>query len=233
VNRIVFLVVVGAVCLASAAHANPCTDGSLASYEALGAGGCTIGTNLISSFGTLSGTTGATELPAGDVMIDPSGGTSNPELMFSVTQTAATGELLETIFTYQISGNPYILSEIDLSNSSETVDGAVTDIQNLCADGSFGPDGVSGCSGTPASLLTLDGIQNTDQTSLAALGFVSVTDDFTLDGGTAGSAMGGTFTDQFQTGTTTSTVPEPRFDFLIVALALGSLALYRRPSIRR
>jgi hypothetical protein len=223
--KLAVLLVLCAGCLTVNVQANPCVAGSLASYISLGAGGCTIGTNVVSSFTILSGTTGATELSPGAVSIQPSGGAADPQLQFTVSETVQTPPLLETIFDYRISGNPYIQSQIDLSNSSETVDGAVTDIQNICEDGSFGPDGVTGCPGVSDSLLTLDGIQNTDSTGLSALSFLSVTDDFTLDPGLAGSASGGVFTDQF---TASTTVPEPRMTVLLGALLLALAATCKR-----
>jgi hypothetical protein len=208
-------------------HANPCVAGSLSSYISLGTTGCTIGTNVVSSFVDYSsGTTGATELPASAVSIAPSGGDTDPQLQFTVNESVDAPPLLETFFTYQISGNPYNQSQIDLSGSSETGQGAVTDIQNLCADGTFGPDGVDGCTGTPNSLLTLDGFINTNSTPLSVLSFLTVTDDFTIDPSDAGSASGGVFTDQFTVSTTT--VPEPALSVLPCALLFALAALRKR-----
>jgi hypothetical protein len=198
------------------ASAGPCTVGTLANYVSLGSTGCTIGGDTVDLFTVLPGTTGGTELGPGVVSVTPSGGTANPTLTFGVNQSAGTNVQLETMFTYMISGPGFVADMITLSGSSETVDGAVTDIQNYCVDGSFGPDGVDGCTGSSTgALLTIDGVQNTDQTPLTALGFLSVTDDFELDGGTAGSATGGTFADQF-TGQTSAT-PEPGSYFLVAA----------------
>lgn len=218
----VMLVLCGG-CLTTNVHANPCVAASLASYISLGAGGCTIGTNLVSSFVDYStGTFGATELPPSAVSITPSGSDTDPQLQFTVNESVDAPPLLETFFTYQISGNPYTQSQIDLSGSSETVDGAVTDIQNLCEDGTFGPDGVDGCTGTPNSQLTIDGVQNTSSTPLTVLSFLTVTDDFTIDPGTAGTASGGVFTDQF------TAVPEPALGVLPCALLFALAALRKR-----
>jgi hypothetical protein len=222
----VMLVAFGS-CLSLNIYADPCVAGSLASYEALGATGCTIGANLVSSFTTLSGTTGGTELDPADISVSTSGGTASPQLVFTISQSPSS--LLEALFTYKISGNPYAQSEIDLSNSSETGDGAVTDVQNLCVDGTFGPDGVTGCNGSadPAQV-TIDGALNSSQTPLTALSFLSVTDDFTIDPGTFGTASAGTFSDTFTAGAT-STVPEPKSTvfFGVLALALA-VAMKRR-----
>jgi hypothetical protein len=218
----VMLVAFGS-CLSLNIYADPCVAGSLASYEALGATGCTIGTNLVSAFTTLPGTTGGTELNPTDISVSTSGGTASPQLVFTVSESPSS--LVEALFTYKISGNSYSQSEIDLTNSSETGDGAVTDVQNLCVDGTFGPDGVTGCNGSsdPAQL-TIDGALNSSQTPLAALSFLSVTDDFTIDPGTFGSASGGIFTDTFTAGTTTGTTvpePQPAVFFGVLALALA------------
>ena len=90
-----------------------------------------------------------------------------------------------------------------IGGSSETADGAVTDVQDYCAGGLFTPAGVTGCTGNHGTLTSLDGIQQSDQNSFGSVGFLDVTDDITLDGGTGGSAKGGIFTDQF------AAVPEP------------------------
>lgn len=215
--------------LAGIAVAGPvCTTGTLATYEALGSGGCTIGGVTVGSFGAVPGTTGATAINPTTVTVTPVGGTTNPELDFSVSLTADTPALLESIFTYKISGASFTLDSITLSNSSETVDGAVTDIQNICAGGNFGPDGVTGCTGTPLSLLTLDGIQNTDSTPISSATLLSITDDFTLDGGTAGSASGGAFADQFA-ATSTTVTPEPGA-FLLALSGLTVTAVLKRRS---
>jgi hypothetical protein len=203
--------------------ATTCTSGTLTDYLGLGSGGCTIGANTLSNFAILPGQDLATELGSGTVSITPGGGNFSPSLTFSTSQTASSGALLESIFTFDISGPSYTSSALSLSGASETVDGAVTNIENFCTGGSFGPDGVDGCTGTAGSLLTLDGVQNTDQSPLGPASFLNVTNDFTLDGGTSGSASGGTFTDTF------TATPEPAS----LLLALFGSALVAGASIRR
>lgn len=197
-----------------------CGSASLASYLVLGSGGCTIGSETLSNFQIVSGQAGATAIAPGSLSLGPGGGGSDVSLTFTTNQTANTGSLLEAIFTYEISGASFTSSAISLMNSSETVDGAVAEIENFCAGGSFGPDGVTGCTGTAGSLLTLDGFQNSDQSSITPTPFVNVTNDFTLDGGTAGSASGGVFTNTF---TATTAIPEP-CSLLLSVLGVGLVA---------
>lgn len=194
--------------------ASTCSSGTLATYIGLGSGGCTIGADTLYDFQTVSGISGATAISTADVSISPLGGSFNPGITASVTQVAGANTQLELLFTYQISGSSYVGDSITLAGSSESADGAVTDIQNFCAGGTFGPDGVTGCTGFAGSLLTLDGVQNQDSTALGPVSFIDVTDDLTLDGGLMGSASGGTITDRF------SAVPEP-FDYCLTGLGLA------------
>jgi hypothetical protein len=201
-----------------------CTSGTLASYLSLGSSGCTIGGETISNFSILSGQTGATALATASITITPTGGVYNPTLTFTTSQTASTNALLESFFTYDVAGGSLVSSAITLSGSSETVDGDVSEIENFCAGGKFDSTGVGGCTGTAGSLLTLDVVQNSDYSGLGPVGFLNVTDDFVLSGGTAGSAAGGTFTNSF------GAVPEPAsilFTGFGLALAAG-VSLRRR-----
>ena len=194
--------------------AAPCASGSLSTYIGLGAAGCTIGTNTVFDFQSLSGTAGATPIAATDVTITPFSGSYSLGLTAATSKTATAGMQLESLFTYQLTGSSYSGSSTTLANSSETPDGAVTDIQNYCAGGTFGPDGVSGCSGVAGTLVTLDGTQNQDSQTFSSVALLSVTDDFTVDGGQMGSASGGSFTDQF------TATPEPS-TFLLIGLVFA------------
>lgn len=213
-----------AALISTGSAAPMCISGSLASYGLLGSAGCTIGVDTVASFAVVSGMAGATPIDPTTVSITPGGGTTNPSLTFETNLTANFPTQLEAIFTYTLSGPgvEFTMDVLTLSNSSETVDGLVTDVQNYCFGGSFGPDGVSGCTGsTTGTLLGWDGVQNTDQTTIPGSAFLNITDDFVLDGGMAGSATGGTFEDQF-TGTTAA--PEPGV-FLLTACGLAVVGL--------
>jgi hypothetical protein len=213
------LTIAAVIATAGLSSAATCGNGSLASYIALGAGGCTIGGNTLFGFQTVSGIAGATPIATSALAITPFGGSTSFGFTAALTQTAGANSLFETIFTYQISGNSYTGSSIALAGSSETGDGAVTDIQNYCAGGTFGLGGVTGCAAVTGALVTLAGIEQTDSASFTGVGLLSITDDFTLDGGLGGSASGGSFTDQF-TARSVSAVPEP-FGFSLMGLGLG------------
>lgn len=192
-----------------------CVSGTLASYVALGAGGCTIGGDTLANFKDLPGT-GATELGASAVSIMPIGGTFNPGLSATINVTAMNGVVDEAMFTYTISGATFNSDSVTLSNSSES-GGQVYEAQNYCAGGTFGTNGVTGCNGaTSGTLATLDGILNKDSAALANPHLLSVTEDLFVDS-TLGDAMGATITDQF------TAVPEPAAP-LITGLGLVSLA---------
>jgi len=218
----VSLLAFAALSVARLGAATSCTPEALKDYVALGATGCTIGGNTLYDFKVFtSGTAFATELATGSVKLTPSGGNYNPSLGISVSQTATAPTILETFFTYDISGSGYIATSAALSGSSETVDGAVTGVENYCEGGSFGPDGLDGCPGANGALVTFDGFQNTDSAGFSKVPFINVTDDFTIDGGTAGTASGGTFSNGF------SAVPEP------VSIGLTGAGLVLAASYRR
>jgi hypothetical protein len=198
--------IVGIAQLVSAAPVT-CMSGSLASYIALGSTGCTIGTNVLSGFQTLPGLTGSTPLSAQNITVTPVGGTTNPGITVQTNSTANPGQVFDTLIDYMISGNLYTGDSVALSNTSSSGNGAVTDIQDYCLGGTFGPNGVSGCSGKAGNLLLLGNGSN--QATFASAGKITVTHDFTLDSGVTGSASGGTIMDQFTAAASPTGVPEP------------------------
>jgi hypothetical protein len=81
--------------------AAPCGNGSLASYIALGSGGCTIGSNTQFGFQTVSGTAGATPIATSALAIAPFAGSTSFGFTAALTQTAGANALFETIFNYR------------------------------------------------------------------------------------------------------------------------------------
>jgi hypothetical protein len=212
---------------ASFARGEPiCVSGTLASYVALGSPGCALGSNLLSSFEILSGINGSTPISSSAINITPLMNAGDVGLMFSLSSSASDGSILEALVGYRISGGSYTAASISASGTSASGNGAVTDIQNLCLAGSFGPDGVTRCStGRTGTLLLLG--DGSGSTSFAAAASVSVTDDITFDSGGSGSgnrAAGGVFMDNFTSSA--GNVPEPRTLSLLIAGAL-SIAFIR------
>ena len=135
--------------------AAPCGTASLASYSAASFS-CTIGGDTLSNFSVLAPLYGS-QIANGSIIVTPSGGTFNPTLTFSTNPllNASGGNAFETYFSYDISGLPYVAISSTLSGSSETGDGAVTDIVSFCEGASFDSNGV--CSMANSSLSTVDG----------------------------------------------------------------------------
>jgi hypothetical protein len=208
---------------ASLASGEPiCVSGTLASYVALGAQGCSIGSNLLSGFDILSGINGSTLISPSDINVTPVMSASDIGLTLSVSSNASGGAILEALVSYRISGGSYLAGSISASGTSTSGNGVVTDVQNFCLGGSFGPDGVSGCSTGRSGNLLLVG-DGAVSTSFASATSLSVTDDITFDSGGSGSgnrAAGGIFTDSFTSGL--ASIPEPCTLSLLIA---GSLSL--------
>src|ERR1700722_11712663 len=85
---------VGAAQLVSAA---PCVAGTLATYVALGAGGCTIGNNILANFAQGPALNGTINVPPASLKVLPYGGTSNPGIVFDGSITAASGQTFSTL----------------------------------------------------------------------------------------------------------------------------------------
>ena len=219
-KRIQYLLALSLAFVATCRAAS-CVSGSLASYINLGTGGCTIGGNTVASFKDLSGAAFNTEIASTAITIAPSGGSYNPGLSASVNNmTAPSGTVLEMMFTYTISGPTYVAENITLSGASES-GGAVYEAQNYCEAGTFGSDGVDGCTGTfTGTLATADGFGNADSAVFDPPHFVSITEDLFIDS-TFGSATGGKITDQF------TAVPEPGA-FVITGIGFALLVCKSR-----
>src|SRR6185437_12220882 len=124
----------GAAHLLSAA---PCAPGTLASYMALGAGGCTIGANILANFTQGSPLNGTANIPPAGLNVFPAGGGASPGVVVTGNISAANGQVFSTLINYTISGSAYTSDTITLSNTTSTGNGAVTDIQNFCRNGNF------------------------------------------------------------------------------------------------
>jgi hypothetical protein len=208
--------------VASLARGEPiCVPGTLASYVALGAQGCSAGSSLLSNFEILSGINLSSPISPSAINITPIVSATDIGLTLNVSANATGGAILESLISYRISGGPFTAGSISAGGTSTTGNGAVTDIQNFCLGGSFGPSGVTGCSTGQTGSLLLLGDGSVSQ-SFAAATSLNVTDDITFDSGGSGtgnSAAGGVFTDRFTSAP--ASVPEPGTLTLLIAGAFS------------
>ena len=175
------------------ASAAPCVAGTLASYISLGATGCTLGGSTLGSFRILTGIGGSIAIPPQNVSLTPNSAGS-PGITIQTNANAGANVTLETRFAYIITGATYTGIHIALSNAAANGDGTVTYIQDYCPGGTFSADGYGGC-GPAGNLFALNG--GSDQATFPGVTQVNVADDLTIDGGTSGSASGGTAADTF------------------------------------
>ena len=212
-RRVVLLVSL-LVAAVLASQAATCSSGSLASYIALGSGGCSIGNNTLFDFHPLAGSAGNTEISPSSVTITPLGGSLNPGLMISlhVSSPPPFGSN-ELMFNYNVAGTSYVGEVMTLSGASEPPDGGVTDTVNYCEKGTFNSTGVLGCPGVTGGTSLVDGILNTDAFTFHSPYFLSLTDDLVITAGAAAPASGATLIDQLRS------VPEPA-SYWITALGI-------------
>jgi hypothetical protein len=207
------------------AAAAPCTPGSLASYIALGATGCTIGNDTFFDFQLVSdsSTGGATAIPASDITVEglgPSGTTgasavapflsSDVGVDFSTVWAATAGETLDDDISFSVSvgGGAASITDAGLVQDSYTTgNGNVTVTEK-------------GCSGITYPCNQIWGVDTNDtsfvaDTIFSSTGTLSVEKDIAISAN-AGTAGVSSVADVFST----SAVPEPRSLSLFLGLAL-------------
>ena len=204
-----------------------CMPDTLAGYIGLGSGGCEIAGATFSGFATLPPITGAQAIPATAISVSPTASGTTVGLDLRVDATAASGQILQALFGYMLSGRSFISDSITLSGVTATGGAIVTDIQNYCAGGSFLPGGVTGCRGTAGDLVVLN--SGTDQAVLPGVSNLAIVHDLTLDAGVGGTATAGMISDRFTVAADSAPIPEPQ-TYLLMTSALLFLALRSRSS---
>lgn len=173
----------------------PCVPGTLSRFVNLGPAGCTIAGVTFGSFQSLPNLNLSIQIPTQSAIIAPLG-TGQPGFTVQVTANAQAGFLDELRFSFVVSGGTVTGSTITSANTSMTGDGAVTEIQDFCFGGQFGDAAVlTGCAGATGTLLDI--APGTMQAAFNPVSTVQVVADITVDGGTSGSASGGSFVNQF------------------------------------
>jgi PEP-CTERM motif-containing protein len=209
------------------AFASPCVPGSLASYIALGGGGCNIGDEQFFNFVDLPLQGGAFAIPDSNVLVNPVTA-GNPGFRFNVNSQAQAGDILERVIGFSLSGLGFIGSQLTLTGSNVATDGAITVLENECLGAAFGPGQF--CSSIDAQLSGFDlgpflGQSLNDSSSFGSTSLLGVIVDITVDGGTDGSAGLASATTQFTPVTQATPVPEPA---TLTLLAFGLAAGIRR-----
>jgi hypothetical protein len=215
--------------LPASAFASPCVPGSLASYVALGGGGCSIGTALFFNFVDLPLQGGAFAIPDSNVLVNPLGA-SGPGFRFDVNSHAGPGDIFERVIGYSLSGPGFIGSQLTLTGSNVATDGAITVIESECLGAAFGAGQF--CSGLPSQLTGFDlgpllGQSLNDSSSFASRALLGVIVDITVDGGTSGAGNLASATTQFTPQA--APIPEPA---TLTLLGLGLAAVMGRQRLR-
>ncbi len=174
-----------------ALFAAPCVPGSLQSYIALAATGCSVGSVNYGSFEIVPGQTLASPIDPASVTVAPGGSTFNTLLLLTFNQTATDGDLLELIFRVRATG---LLTASSVSLNSPIVSGNanVTGVLDVCAGGSFSGNSPGGCSTVSnTAVAAADAFgpnQLSDSLSFAPSSFFDIFFDVSIDGGGTGSA---------------------------------------------
>jgi hypothetical protein len=224
--------------LAVAAHGTPlaCTVGTYASYQALGAGGCTVGNELFSNFSGLSfsNSMDVPQIPTSDIVITPTVSSNVDSLAFSYQNLPVTPNQTSTVvgvgnnqilgydFTYVVAPNPNPVADVQMTSTiSNTNTAAVSAVKDANTTG--GPLAVStandGNSPHPSLSLVAGPIA-----PISGSGAVQVLDAISLQGQT-GVAQQQDFTNLFTEGPAAVAEPGPVF---LIGSGLVSLGLVRK-----
>jgi hypothetical protein len=209
----------------SVVAASPCIPDSLAGYIGLGSSGCEVGLFTVSNFSNTTFDPTATPIPDASISVTPVVFPTGFRLDFGPALAASAGEFFDALIGYHvISPLSPILASLGMTGASATPDGVVTAVEDICANGAFGPDPTV-CSGTqtPPLIVFQDGFGNAELTASLLFGPASFFDVFTeigIDAGPSGTAsLTGAVSNQF------TAIPEPSS---LVLLGGGMLLLVRR-----
>jgi hypothetical protein len=216
------LALIASGCLQAAPIA--CVQGSLLSYEGLGATGCTVGPVTVENFAfnVNSSSGGATPVTDSQITVTPQTGLKFGLGFSSEGFSVTSGQSVEYLISYLWDPSDDISSIDDALDDPVTPPGLVSITTNACVGVAFSG---GSCSGTPVTLNVFDnGItsRTTDQATFAPVEFLGVRKIIDLSGNSNGAAS-------FNSDTNEITLPEPAtWLSAAVALVLLGVGLARR-----
>jgi hypothetical protein len=189
--------------------ASPCVaGGTLSSYEALGATGCTIGPQTVNdfSFNVVSVGGGATAVSDTGITVTPTFGVN-----FYGVQFASTDFSVTTGFVNYLIG--FTWDSIPINGMGDVLDpGDVNILTDGCVGAAFSG---SSCSGTAVSI-TVNPSQLTDVVTFSPTGILGITNHISLNADEGPASFNGIENDAYVT-------PEPA-SFLLAGLGFAMLA---------
>src|SRR5215831_15569422 len=87
------------------AFGGPCLPGTLQDYVNLGSSGCQLSNTLIFNFELAPVLSGATPIDPSGIQVTPGGGPAAASLLFTLNSTAGPGEIFESFFRFNATGD--------------------------------------------------------------------------------------------------------------------------------
>ncbi len=204
------------------------SNAGLAEYIALGSGGCQIADKLLFNFTYAgSGSGGAVPISAGGIAVSTINTPNNPGLTFAAAWSAGSGQTLNSLIQFDVVVLPGGIPIKDISAamvSGHANDGAATVTEDVTEGGPLA-----------SIFLHDDGGEVTNQTVEfpPTMGPIHVAKSISVNGGSNGSAVIGSVTNQFSEGqvipasSSVPTMTEWGMIILVILLGIGSIYYLR------